>query len=130
MLAEWCSHYLHSLPDYMPLAPQMRHVLFGQNPSSHYCLGPPAVLSTRSAFLLGKCTTVSNPTGTRKRALDHRASQHQPDPPNPGVPIGGVPAVGGTPNFSLHLPQVLTSWLYCLPPSHPVRKAWETGPAL
>ena len=70
--AEGCSHYLHPLPNYMPLAPQMRHALIRWTPSSHYFWGPPPVLSTKLAFLLGGCTTVSTLSGARERAPGHR----------------------------------------------------------
>ena len=118
---EGCSHYLHPLPDYMPLAPQMR-----QHPSSCYSQGPPAVLSTRSVFLLGECATVSNPTGTRKRALDHRVSWHKPEttPIHAGVPWGGAPVAGDAPKFPLQLPWVLTNQPHHLVPSHPTRGNW------
>ena len=102
---EGCSHYPHHLPSNMPLTPQMRNAPFGQIASSNHCWGPPAVLSTRLAFLLGKCTTVSNSTGTRERALDHWVPCHQLEmtPPHPGVPGGGASA-GGPLKSSSSLP--------------------------
>ena len=124
---EGCSHYLHPLPNYMPLAPQIRHALFWQIPSSHYCWEPPSALSTRSAFLFGKCTTGSNLTGTRERALDHRVPLHWPDPSHQGVPGGGAPVAGDTPNLPLGPPGVLTSQIHYLAPSHPARSVGAAG---
>ena len=100
----------------------------GELPAVHYCWGPPAVLSmTGQHFYLVRHATVSNPSGTRERALGHRVPQHQPDPPHPGVPGGGAPVAGDTPNLPLCLPQVLTSWTHHLAPSHPARLAGATG---
>ena len=91
------------LPNYMPLAPQMRHAPFRYTASSGHGWGPPAVLSTRSVFLLGDCATVSNPTGTSERALGHQVPWHWPEvtPPHLGVPGGGAPVVVDTPNLPL-----------------------------
>ena len=89
--------------------------------------GPPAVISTRLAFLLGECATVSNLTGAKEKALDHRALQHQLDPPHPGVPGGGSPVAGDTPNLPLCLPQVLISWPHHWAPSHLARLVEATS---
>ena len=129
VLAEGCSHYLHPFLNYMPSALQLSSALFEQMPGSHYCWGPPAVLSSRSIFLLGEHATISNPTGARERVLGHRAPQCQLDPSNPGVPGGGAPVVGDSLNLPFCLPAVLTSWPYHLALSHPMGLVGATGGA-
>ena len=94
---------------------------FQKTPDSHYCWGPPLVLSTRLVFLLCKHATVSILYNTRKRAPGHRAPWCQPDPSHQGAPGGGVPTAGDTLNLLLHLPQVLTSQTHHLAPSYPTR---------
>ena len=108
---------LSNLPNYMPLAPQMRHTLFAQTPSSHYYWEPPAVLFTRLAFLLGGHATVSNLYGTRERALGHRhLCTGQILPTKEFLEVGLQQQV--TLNLPLCLPQVSTSWTHYLAPSH------------
>ena len=115
---EGCGHYLHPLPNYMALAPQTRHAVFGKPPGSHCCWRPLTVLSTRSVCLLGGHATVSIWYVTRG-VPGHGVPQPQPDPSHQGVPRGSAPVVGDTLNLPLCLPQVSTSWTSCLAPSHP-----------
>ena len=117
-------------PDYMPLAPQMRH--------AHFLGKLPAVIIAGDllqfsppdwSFLLGRCATVSNPYGARERAPGHRVPLYQPDPPHQGVPGGGAPVAGDTLSLPLCVPQVLTSQTHChSAPSHlATRLAGATG---
>ena len=64
---------------------------FWANSQQSLCWGPPAVLSTRSVFLLGGHATVSNPYGARQRAQGRREPLCWPEPPHQGVPRGGAP---------------------------------------
>ena len=121
-----CDHYPLPLPNYMPLAPQLRCTPSGQPPDS--CgQGSSQVPSTKVALGNVWHATISSQIGTGERALDlwvlmlagpsgdllpwyqlGMALPHQ------GVPGGGDPVVGGhsrssSPSTSTSLDQLASS---------------------
>ena len=133
-----CSHSPPPLPNYMPLAPQMRHTFWANSQQSSWLGTSSSSLhqvssSTWQVHHCSQCTWCKG-EGSRLLGVDVCGSclppccQLQMTPFHPGVPGGGAPVVEGTPNLPLLcLPLVLTSQPNCAAPSQPTRLAGATG---